>query len=296
MSISNVGGASGSGGLSQMLAAMLSRLSQTQTEDPSTSAASTASATDPTSSGTSNALTGTDTSTLSDKIIGILVMMQGQSQGEPSGANTSTSDGADPLQQAFSSIDTNGDGSISQSELETTIQNAGGTASQADSVYSALGGSDSAGVSESQFAGAAQAGGPPPGGAHGHHRHGSSDLLSDSSTKVFNALDTNKDGTVSADELAAGLAGTTGNSSGSSAASDASSSTTATSSDVLSSIDSNGDGSVSQDELTAYMKSLQQQTQSDLGSLNAFMSLADQSYSSTMGLLSGSSTSQSMYA
>jgi Ca2+-binding EF-hand superfamily protein len=285
-----------------MLAAMLSRLSQTQTADPSTAAVSTASATDSASSGTSNALTGTDTSTLSDKVIGILVMMQGQSQGsEPSGSDTGTSGAADPLQQAFSSIDTNGDGAISQSELETTIQNAGGTASQADSVYSALGGSDSAGISESQFASAAQAGGPPPGGpppggAHGHHRHGSSDSLSDASTKVFNALDANKDGTVSADELAAGLAGTTGKSSGSSTVSDTSSSTAATSSDILSSIDSNGDGSVSQAELTAYMKSLQQQAQSDLGSLNAFMSLADQSYSSTMGLSSGSSTSQSMYA
>jgi Ca2+-binding EF-hand superfamily protein len=292
--------------MNQMLAAMLSRLTETQAQQSSTSASSASSTTDTSPMDSSDALTGTDTSTLSDQILGMLVMMQGQQQSQgsdPPGTTSSTSP-ADPFQQAFASIDTDGDDSISQSELETAVENAGGTASQADTLYTALGGTDSSGISESQFASDAQAGGPPPGGpppggpggasGHHHHHHGgsSSTDASDEASQLMRALDTNGDGTISESELSTAL----GSPDGSAAAAAGSTGTSPSTSAIFSAIDTNGDGSVTQSELTSYLQSLQQQTQSNQTVLSAFSSLVNQSYNSSLSLLSSSAASQTAYA
>ena len=300
MSISSVGGASG--GLSQMLATMLSRLQQSQATQTTASASdgtTTTTSDASTTTTTSNALTGTDTSRLSDQIVGMLVMMQGgQPQSEPSSGATDTTDTADttdPFQKAFSSMDANGDGTISQSELESVVTSAGGTAAQADTVYTALGSSSSTGISESQLASAAQAGGPPPGGpppggpggAHRHH-HGDSSSSSeaDQASQIFSALDTNGDGTVSASELSASLGST----------SDATSTTASKSGSIFSTMDSDGDGSVSKNELTSYVQSLQQQSQDAQKTLSTFSALVSQSYNSALGLMSSGTTSQATCA
>src|SRR5579872_6671032 len=55
-------------------------------------------------------------------------------------------------QYLFNKIDTNGDGSVSQGELETTITNAGGSTQAADALYSLLDPNSSGGFDEQQFA------------------------------------------------------------------------------------------------------------------------------------------------
>jgi Ca2+-binding EF-hand superfamily protein len=297
MSISSVGGASSSGGLSQMLAAMLSRLADTSEQQTASEASKADDSSKPIAN---NSLTGSDNSTLSDKVIGVLVMLQAQSQSGGQGScDSNASTQTDPIQTAFSSMDTDRDGAISKSELEATIESAGGTSGQADTIYSALGGSDATGISKDQFASAAKSGALPPGGPplgeglggkQGHHHGGSGELSSESLTKLFNTLDTDKDGTVSAAEFAASLDST--NSAGSSS----DSSTTRTSSEIFSSMDSNGDKSISQDELTTYLKSPQDQTQTGQATLNAFASFGNRSYNSILDLLSSGTTSQSTYA
>lgn len=54
-------------------------------------------------------------------------------------------------QKIFSSIDSDGNGSITKTELESAVTKAGGTTGQADALYSQLDPNDTGSVSESQF-------------------------------------------------------------------------------------------------------------------------------------------------
>jgi len=302
MSISSLGGAGS--GISQLMASLLSRLRESGDASSSATTSSTSSSTDDSDqAATSNALTGSTEGTLSDQVIGALVMMQMQNDAQPS-SSSSGQDSTNPISQAFSSLDTDGDGTISQSELETAIENAGGTAADADTVFSALGGTSTSGISESAFTQAAQAGAPPPppdggpggpGGAKGHHHHHhngqASGSASDEAAQIFSSLQTNQDGTVSDDVLASALGLTTSTDTSSSTTTSSSNSTdNSSTSDLLSAIDTNGDGSVSQSELTSYLENLQQQSQGDQSTLGAFWQLANQSYNTNLGLFSTNST------
>ena len=302
MSISSLGGAGS--GISQLMASLLSRLKESGDASSNTATSSASSSTDGSGqTATSNALTGSTEGSLSDQVIGVLVMMQMQNGAQPS-SSSSGQDGANPISQAFSSLDTDGDGTISQSELESAIENAGGTAQDADTVFSALGGTSSSGISESAFTQAAQAGGPPPppdggpggsGGTKGHHHHHhnsqASGTASDEAAQILSSLQTNQDGTVSDDTLASALGLTTSTDTSSSTATSSSNSTNDSSAiDLLSAIDTNGDGSVSQNELTSYLENLQKQSQSDQSTLGAFLQLASQSYNSNLSLFSKNTT------
>jgi Ca2+-binding EF-hand superfamily protein len=294
MSIGSVGSSPGSGA-SQYLAELLSRLkaSSTTSTDASSSTTSTtsSSSSDSSQTDTSNAATGASAPTLSDQVISALVMMQAQNGGPPAAGSAPS----DPLSQAFTSLDTNGDGTLSQSELETAIQNAGGTADEADTVFSALGGTASSGITEGSFAQAAQQAGPPPGGPggpqgahhhHGHH-HAQSQDASASADSIFSAMDTNGDGSVSTDELTAALQGTTGSSG-------TASGSATSSSDIFASIDSNGDGSISATELQTYISNLQQQSQSDQSQLAGFMQMATQAYGNAASMFSSQGAQAAM--
>jgi Ca2+-binding EF-hand superfamily protein len=275
MSISSVGGAT-SAGASQYLAELLSRLNtSSSTTSTSTTTSSTASSAD-----CSNAATGAQAPTLSDQVIGALVMMQLQG----STPSSSSSGSGDPIAQAFSGLDTNGDGTISQSELESAIENAGGTADQADTVFSALGGTSSSGISQDAFKQAAMAGRPE--GHHGHHHgdHGGPppDAASASASGIFSSIDSNQDGSISSNELSTALSNST-----------AASASSSSSSDMFNAMDSNGDGVVSQNELSSYLDSLQKQTETDQAKLASFMQMATQSYGSALNLFSQNSGTQS---
>lgn len=80
-----------------------------------------------------------------------------QAQGWP-GASTgaSATTGASLAQNLFSQIDSNGDGSISQTEVEQAVTSAGGTTQGADALYSQLDPSKTGSVSEQQFLSALQ--------------------------------------------------------------------------------------------------------------------------------------------
>ena len=134
-----------------MLAAILSQLEQQAAiADPvATPSTTTANSTD----ATSNA---TDTTT--------------------AGAS-SAGNATDPIAQAiFSAIDTNGNGTISESELENAFTANGGTVNSADALYTKLAGSSNStdGISLAQFEAALpQPGGPggPDGAFGGGHHH-----------------------------------------------------------------------------------------------------------------------------
>ncbi len=130
----------------------------------------------------------------------LLSFLEAQSTGSSSTATTSaggtattavvnatdTTQSSDPIAQAlFSAIDSDGDGEISQSELENAFTSNGSTANSADALYSQLAGSSNStdgtanGIGLSQFTASltpADIGGPPPGGpggvGGGHHHHG----------------------------------------------------------------------------------------------------------------------------
>jgi Ca2+-binding EF-hand superfamily protein len=160
---------------------------------------------------------------LSAQIMGLLMMMQN----DPTASTTSTASTAstsqnasntsqDPLSELVSSIDTNGDGTISQSEMEAYIESKGGTQAQADTLYSSLGKNSEGNLTQAQLstdlqqAGASSA--SRPHGHHHHHHSGGSSSANDVASQLMQAMDTNGDGTVSQSEFenfVTGLGGTT---------------------------------------------------------------------------------------
>jgi hypothetical protein len=114
-------------------------------------------------------------------------------------ASASTSTMANPLQQLFSSIDSNGDGSISQGEMESYIGQLGGTQAQADTLYSALGGTSATGISAQQLA---QDSAPAHGGHHHHHHHMEEASQSDPSQNTSSTDTGSTTDTTTADESA----------------------------------------------------------------------------------------------
>jgi len=211
---------------SQLLSALLSQLSATSSSTSSTTATTMTMAMAPAMPNEpppDNALTGSPTASLTSETLDALMALQ---QLDSSGASTATSASSstsastlamsDPVQQLFSAMDTNGDGSISQSEMESYIEGVGGTQAQADSLYTAISqngsaaGTSTSGISESQLASAAspdqnaQAG--QAGGAHHRHHHhrmqgGDQNQADSVANSLLQALDTNDDGAVSESEF-----------------------------------------------------------------------------------------------
>ena len=129
-------------------------------------------------------------------------------------------------QSLFAQIDANGDGSITQTELENAVTAAGGTTTAADALYAKLDPNNTGSVSEQQFAQNLHS----VMGHHHHHFHASADQDSDSG-------DTSNDASPQS-ALAALLGGTSGSSDPGQVAQD-----------LFSQIDTNGDGSITQTEL-----------------------------------------------
>lgn len=308
MSINGVG-AYGATDAGSLLARMLSRLESTNSTTSSTSSNPTTTSTGSISatpeSAASTALTGTGQSALSDQIMALLVQLQQQSQADgaqaggnspPSGDTQTTAN--DPIQQLFSAMDANGDGAVSQTEMENYIGSKGGTPSQADALFSALnqntsGQNGSAGISEQQLA--ADVSQAQHSGRHHRHHHGGPEMgqgaansASDIAAQIFGALDTNQDGSVSADEFATAFGA--GNSTGGNGTSSTDSSA------LFSQVDGNSDGSVTTDELGNFLTSLAKQTQSDFNTLGMFGQLAAQSYDASASLMNKAGVAQSSYA
>ena len=147
---------------------------------------------------------------LSEQTLLALVALQAQNGGSAASSGGSTAS-SDPVQKLFSAMDSDGDGTVSQSEMESYIEKQGGTQGQADSLFSAIDQTNSAtggssGVSESQLASAvsqAQQVQQAHGGHH-HHRHKSeatTGQADNTASALLRALDGNDDGSVSEDEF-----------------------------------------------------------------------------------------------
>ena len=131
----------------------------------------------------SNALTGSATPQLSGDILNTLMAMQQQSASGSAGAASGSSTSSDPVQQLFSAMDMDGNGSVSQSEMEAYVEKSGGTQADADALYNSISESSSttstastattAGISESQLSNAASQSQPAHHGHHHHHKAGS---------------------------------------------------------------------------------------------------------------------------
>jgi Ca2+-binding EF-hand superfamily protein len=111
-------------------------------------------------------------------------------------------------QNLFNQIDANGDGSISQTELEQAVTNAGGTTQAADALYSELDPNNTGSVSEQQFASVLP--GPPFSGEMqaqmiGYQAQGWPDSLSTDGTSSGSSTSTT-DSSSSTTDPASGLA------------------------------------------------------------------------------------------
>jgi Ca2+-binding EF-hand superfamily protein len=201
MSIAGIG-SQGSGNLSQILSSLLTKL---DTTSKSTSTTSDTTSTNTTTTATDGGLTGSTKPSLSSMILGVLMQMQ-QSTSSTSATDSDDSTSAtgttgdNPMSKLFSAMDSDSDGSVTQSELESYITNAGGTTDEADQLYSQLASNSDSGITESDLANAAPP--PRPHGGHGPDGPPPSDKTSDSAgSDLVSALDTDGDGTVSQDEL-----------------------------------------------------------------------------------------------
>ncbi len=140
-------------------------------------------------------------------------------------ANTSTS-GSAFAQNLFSQIDANGNGSISQSELENAVTAAGGTTQAADALYAKLDPTNTGSVSEQQFSQSLS----QVMGHHHHHHHAQADQDGDAGDA--------SNGSSAQDALAALFNGASGGANAGQVAQD-----------LFSQIDTNSDGSITQSEL-----------------------------------------------
>ncbi|MFN7156971.1 MAG: XopAW family type III secretion system calcium-binding effector [Acidovorax sp.] len=197
-------------------------------------------------------------------------------------SSTATGQAGDDL---FGKVDSDGDGSVSKTELQALLEAmSGGTASQtgvsSDEVFSQLDADGDGSLSEAEFdagrpsgaggeAGSMQAMGgmpPPPGGPGGPGGAGGAAGASGSSQATsYDPLDTNEDGVVSAAERLAG--GT------SSVEQDAMTA-------LFNAIDTDGDASISTTESQAFIDQLTRQAQSattssESGGRNDLARLAD---------------------
>ena len=150
--------------------------------------------------------------------------------------------------KVFNSADQNGDGSISKDELTTLMADSNQSATDIAETFDALDTNQDGSISKSESDVAVdkasqqrKAQGPPPPPPPSD----SSSSESTSSTTVFDELDTNEDGTVSASEL---LAAFTNDDSSSS---DSSSVDSSAVKELFDAMDTNKDGSVSKSELSA---------------------------------------------
>jgi Ca2+-binding EF-hand superfamily protein len=156
----------------------------------------------------------------------------------------------------FQKLDTNRDGKIDESELKTAVTAAGIT----NDIKSFLKEVDTNGdgtIEEKEndaflikMEGRKNAGGPPPGSPpHGGGVGMKSGSASESADKVYDVLDTNKDGKVSLQELMAAMGADE---------------TETDASNLLKQVDSDSDGSISKAEFSNYLTKLEKQLDSIL--------------------------------
>ena len=219
----SIGGIGAAGGLSQGLAALLAQLTGTQaaggaTQAPTDDFSGCSAAPPPPAGSANNTLTGSTKASLSDEILGLLSRLQQQAgtsgASSPAASTSIATAGAasDPLKQLMSAMDSDGDGTISQTEMEAYIQKQGGTAAQGDALFAGLNPGGTGNLTQTQLAGDLQQA-RPAGGAHHHHHHHKAQPSADQvGGDLVAAMDSNGSGSVDQSEFESfvtGLGGTT---------------------------------------------------------------------------------------
>lgn len=255
-----------------MLSVLLSKLDATTTTSTNTDDTASSPATN---SGSAGALTGPTKPSLSSMILGLLIGQQQQSSDGTSSDDTSSS-ASDPVSNLFSAMDTDGDGTVSQSELENYIEQQGGTATAADNLFSMLDTSGSDGITEDDLA--SQAPPPPPHGGPGgpHHHHGGDSSTSSADqigSQLVSMFDTNGDGSVSQTELEDYVTSNGG--------------TTAQADSIFSALDTGSSGSLSSSDFSTAIENLQQSFNSNPASqVLTMLDVLGKSASDTTGTVS----------
>jgi Ca2+-binding EF-hand superfamily protein len=229
----SIGGIGHHGGLAQNVSALLASLTGgpngvDSDGDFDGSAGSSSTTTAAASAPLQNTLTGSTKAAVSDQILALLTQLQqlastlgnGQQASSTlvsvnSTANSSvaiapSSTTADPLSNLIAAIDSNGDGAISQSELETYIQKLGGTSAEADALFAGLNQGGTGDLTKTQLASDLQQAQPIGASQHHHHHHGAPSAT-DVANELVSASDTSGDGSVSQSEFTSfvtGLGGT----------------------------------------------------------------------------------------
>jgi Ca2+-binding EF-hand superfamily protein len=226
-----------------------------------------------------------------------------QAQGWP-GA-TSAQPGGQLAQNLFSQIDSNGDGSISKTELEQAVTKAGGTKAAADALYAKLDPNGTGSVSEQQFAQVLSQAGLSQAGLfqsmpHHHHHHGggggetgaasaTGGSAGDALTSLFNAdsggagnsptqiaqnifsqIDSTGTGAITQGELEQAVTAAGGSTTGADA--------------LYAKLDPNGTGSVSQQQ---FIDALQPPSAAGNTAQDALLALLDQVNSSAPAAVAG---------
>jgi Ca2+-binding EF-hand superfamily protein len=204
-----------------------------------------------------------------------------QAQGWPGAAGSPP--GGQLAQSLFAQIDSNGDGTISQSELEQAVTNAGGSKEAADALYAKLDPNGAGSVSEQQLAQSLLGVLPH----HHHHHHGGGTGVgsatdggnaADALASLFNAdgggaaysplqiaqnmfsqIDQNGDGAITQSELEQAVTAAGGNKAGADA--------------LYAKLDPGGTGSVSQQR---FVDALQPPSPSGNTAQDALLALLDQ--------------------
>jgi len=244
---------------SQMLVALLSQLSNSQTaSQPPQPQANSPSFAPASGCAAPNALTGPSSPQLSSSILDALMQLQ-QDSGTSSTNGAAMDSSQDPMQQLFTAMDTDGDGSVSQTEMESYIEDQGGTQTQADQLFQSLDTSGSGALSESQMAQAAQTNHHHHHIHHHHHHHGDAGAAdsSQSSTDPASTLDTDNDGSDGDDNFTDLLTG------GSTDSADA----------IIGAAGTDGSSSTSQTDFIAALQNLQQ---NQWGMVNVYASAPGQ--------------------
>ena len=116
-------------------------------------------------------------------------------QAQQSGTGTASDPMAQQKEDLFSKLDTNGDGSLTQAELEQAVTSAGGTKEAADALYAKLDPNNTGSVTQQQFVDNLP---KPP---HHHHHH-QDDATSSDGSSASDGSSNGDDGNSAQDALA----------------------------------------------------------------------------------------------
>jgi Ca2+-binding EF-hand superfamily protein len=229
-----------------------------------------------------------------------------QAQGWPGASRTQP--GGQLAQSLFSQIDSNGDGAISQTELEQAVTKAGGTKEAADALYAKLDPNGTGSVSQQQLAQSLFQAFP-----HHHHHHGGetspasatggssatdSGNAADALTSLFNAdgggpgnspiqiaqnifaqIDSNGDGAISQSEIEKAVTAAGGSAAGADA--------------LYAKLDPNSTGSVSQQQ---FIDTLQPPSTGGNTAQDALLALLDQVAQSSSAIGAGTTARDALSA